>query len=74
MKVNYGFERAQRKRAKEQKKQDKLRRREEETAKRKALKEGLAASDSNGDLGNNSDGNSVGETQPLAGPNETGNE
>ena len=70
MKVNYGFERAQRKRAKEQKKQDKLRRREEETARRRALKEGH----SDGDLGNNSDGDSVGETQPPAGPNEAGNE
>ena len=70
MKVNYGFERAQRKRAKEQKKQDKLRRREEETAKRKALKAGQ----SDGELGNDSDGDSIGETQPPADPNETGNE
>ncbi len=70
MKVNYGFERAQRKRAKEQKKQDKLRRREEETAKRKALKAGQ----SDGELGNHTDGDSDGENQPPAGPNETGNE
>lgn len=46
MKVNYGFERSQRKRAKDLKKQEKLRRREEETAKRKALKEGQTISGS----------------------------
>jgi hypothetical protein len=49
LKVNYGFERAQRKRTKEMKKQEKLRRREEETAKRKALKEGHAGEEANVD-------------------------
>ena len=52
LKVNYGFERAQRKRAKDLKKQEKLRRREEETARRKALKEAQSAggsSDASGD-------------------------
>jgi hypothetical protein len=49
LKVNYGFERAQRKRAKELKKQEKLRRREEEGAKRKALKEGHAGEEGNVD-------------------------
>ncbi len=46
LKVNYGFERAQRKRAKDLKKQEKLRRREEETARRKALKEVQSSSGS----------------------------
>jgi hypothetical protein len=59
LKVNYGFERSQRKRAKDQKKQEKLRRREEETAKRKALKDGVPgeAPEGNpeGDSGKNSE-------------------
>jgi hypothetical protein len=42
-KPNYRQERATRNRAKELKKQDKLRRREEDSAKRKALREGEAA-------------------------------
>jgi hypothetical protein len=48
LKVNYGFERSQRNRAKDLKKQEKLRRREEETAKRKALKESQAGGDTEG--------------------------
>jgi hypothetical protein len=42
-KPNYRQERATRNRAKELKKQDKLRRREEDSAKRKALREGEVA-------------------------------
>ena len=70
MKVNYGFERAQRKRAKDFKKQEKLRRREEETAKRKALKEGQSGSDPGGVSGGDHDG----EAQPPGGPVEAGGE
>lgn len=39
-KPNYNFQKAERARAKAQKKQDKLKRQEEETAKRKASKDG----------------------------------
>jgi hypothetical protein len=45
-KPNYRQERATRNRAKELKKQDKLRRREEESAKRKALRAGEATPES----------------------------
>ena len=44
MKPNYGQERAARNRAKESKKQEKLRRLEEGSAKRKALREGQSGS------------------------------
>lgn len=40
-KPNYNFQKAERARAKAQKKQEKLRRLEEETAKRKALRDGV---------------------------------
>ncbi len=42
-KPNYNQQRNERNRAKEQKKQEKLQRREEEVAKRKALREGEAS-------------------------------
>jgi len=45
MKPNYGQERAARNRAKETRKQEKLRRLEEGSAKRKALREGQPATD-----------------------------
>lgn len=66
MKVNYGFERAQRKRAKDLKKQEKLRRREEETAKRKALKASQP--------GDDSDGAPESDPQPPSGPLAAGDE
>ncbi|HEX3431191.1 MAG TPA: hypothetical protein VHT03_09910 [Rhizomicrobium sp.] len=48
---NYRQERAQKSRTREAKKEEKLRRREEATAKRKALREGVA--DPDGDPGAN---------------------
>lgn len=45
---NYRQERAQKSRVKEEKKQEKLRRLEEASAKRKALREGGAGSDTDG--------------------------
>ncbi len=70
MKVNYGFERAQRKRAKEQKKQEKLRRREEETAKRKALKEGQAGGEPDGDSATATGDEAPAPSQPAEAGNE----
>jgi hypothetical protein len=76
LKVNYGFERAQRKHAKDLKKQEKLRRREEERAKRKALKEGQSGgvSGSVSSVSSDSGGAHDGEARPPGGPLKTGDE
>jgi hypothetical protein len=50
LKPNYGFERSQRARAKAIKKQEKLHRRDQATARRKALKGDQTAIDSDGVL------------------------
>ncbi len=48
-KPNYNFEKAQRSRAKAQKKQEKLKRLEEESAKRKAMRDGTTPDDTSAD-------------------------
>ena len=72
LKVNYGFERAQRKRAKDQKKQEKLRRKEEEAAKRKALKAGESGEASEGNPVGDSGGDPTGVVPATDSPTEAG--